>query len=94
MSNYSLTKESDVGKSLADAKLNDYDNDIDEEMKCVIMPGVGKSFKKATIYATKYSHELGAGAIPPSNICVSKSRQFDRKRAGKKKSEQGCSARA
>ena len=50
MSNYSLTKESDVGKSLADAKLNDYDNDIDEEMKCVIMPGVGKSFKKATVF--------------------------------------------
>jgi hypothetical protein len=50
MSNYSPTTETHIEKNLADAKLNDYDNDLDEEMKCVIMPGVGKSFKKTTVF--------------------------------------------
>ena len=47
MSNYSPIAESaGVEKDLADVKLAEYENDIDEEMKCVVLPGVGKSFKK------------------------------------------------
>ena len=47
MSNYSPIEESaGVEKDLAGVKLAEYENDIDEEMKCVVLPGVGKSFKK------------------------------------------------
>ena len=50
MSSYSPIHESslddEVTKGLETAKLSNFENDIDEEMKCVMITGVGKSIKK------------------------------------------------